>query len=169
MPRDRRNAERCVPSILDRLIEDTPWEATTMTDRQLRKKAVDSVRRDLENLLNTRWRCTSWPPSLDELETSLVNYGIPDFTSVGSNIAERPDVLLDHIEAAIAHFEPRLTQVELTQIGVPGSVDRTFRFRIRAKLNLPTEQSGEMFNEPVSFESTLEASSGNFDVTGAGR
>ena len=68
-----------VPSVLDRLIDDEPT-ATREPPKsrgQVLRDLKQSVRRDLENLLNTRQRCKSWPENLSELEVSLVNYGFP--------------------------------------------------------------------------------------------
>ena len=40
------------------------------------------VAQDLEDLLNTRCRCALLPEGIKELETSVVNYGLPDFSGV---------------------------------------------------------------------------------------
>ncbi len=72
-----------VPSVLDRLIDLDPQAATESPKSRsvvLRELKV-SIGRDLENLLNTRWRPVSYPPELEQLDVSLVNYGIPDFAS----------------------------------------------------------------------------------------
>src|SRR5438132_410989 len=72
-----------IPSVLDRLLDfepDVSREAQRSRNQVLRELKL-SVRRDLENLLNTKTRCLTWPPHLEELKQSLVNYGIPDFTS----------------------------------------------------------------------------------------
>lgn len=67
-------------SVLDRL--SGTGNVGRFAGRQTLEQLIDSVHRDLEKLLNTRWRVVSWPPSLTELEHSLVNYGIPDFAGV---------------------------------------------------------------------------------------
>src|SRR5579871_4348739 len=68
-------------SVLDRLLDDNPRGSheSPQTMAQQMREIRQSVQRDLENLLNTRWRCTAWAPDLDELDDSLINYGIPDF------------------------------------------------------------------------------------------
>src|SRR5437773_228098 len=80
-----------VPSVLDRLLDDEP---ETKRDpprgrHQVLRELKVSVRRDLEDLLNTRRRCGSWPADLAELERSLVNYGVPDFAGANMGSAER--------------------------------------------------------------------------------
>ena len=151
-------------SILDRLLDDDPdrQQDSPKTQNQVIRELRQSVRRDLENLLNTRWRCVAWPPELSELETSLINYGIPDFC--GGNIgAEDPEKLLEIIQFTIRHFEPRLKNVRVTQPDKSQRVDRTLPFRIEAVLNVDT------FEDRVSFDSALEINTGNVRVEGGGR
>ena len=74
-------------SLLDRLLDYNPGveKDPPISPAQAMRELHHSVRRDLETLLNTRCRFTEIPPGLPELEQSLVNYGIPDFT--GANLA----------------------------------------------------------------------------------
>lgn len=68
------------------------------------------MRRDLENLLNTRQRCRGWPEGCDELSLSTVNYGIPDLTGADLASAERREEFRATIEDVIRRFEPRFVQ-----------------------------------------------------------
>ena len=84
-----RTDQLLLPSVLDRLIDDDPQvrhEAQRNRNQLLRDLKL-AVRRDLENLLNTRVCCATWPRELTELQQSLVNYGIPDLSgaSLGSS------------------------------------------------------------------------------------
>lgn len=149
-------------SILDRLLDDEPDREhdTPKTHNQMLRELRQAVRRDLENLLNTRWRCVSWPPELSDLDKSLVNYGIPDFC--GGNLgAEDPQKLLDIIESTIKHFEPRLKSVRVSQTDKSQRVDRTLPFRIDAVLSLDSVE------DRVAFNSALEISTGNVRVEGS--
>ena len=150
------------PSLLDRLLDDEPGnqrEAVKQRHQVLREMKL-SVRRDLENLLNTRWRCVSWPPNLEELETSLVNYGIPDFTGIRFASANTQDELRSILEAVIRRFEPRFSKVRVELITNADSLDRTLRFRIDAMLH------AEPVVEPVVFDTMLKTSTGDFEVVG---
>ena len=80
------NDTRVIPSVLDRLISNAGNENAGY--HQVLRDLKQSVRRDLENLLNTRWRCKSFPPDFDELEVSLMNYGIPDLTNANLGVAQ---------------------------------------------------------------------------------
>ena len=154
--------QQLTPSLLDRLLDDEPGnqrEAVKQRHQVLREMKL-SVRRDLENLGNPRWRCVSWPPNLEELETSLVNYGIPDFTGIRFASANTQDELRSILEAVIRRFEPRFSKVRVELITNADSLDRTLRFRIDAMLH------AEPVVEPVVFDTTLKTSTGDFEVGG---
>ncbi len=146
------NKSALIVSVLDRLLDDEPGNPS----EQPRSSGMDlralkqSVRRDLENLLNTRWRCKSWPPEMRELETSLVDYGIPDFTGINMSVPSERENLRSVVERVIRRFEPRLKNVAVAILGNVDEFDRTLRFRINAQLRT------EPAPEPVTFDSELE-------------
>jgi type VI secretion system protein ImpF len=151
-----------IASVLDRLLNDEPdvQREAPKSRNQVLRDLKQSVRRDLENLLNTRRRCVSWPENLTELERSLVSYGIPDVTgaSLGS---ERSRVdFCRAIEGVIKAFEPRFKTVKVRPVQNADALDRTLRFRIDALL------IADPAPEPVVFDSSLEPGTGNFDVKG---
>jgi len=117
----------------------------------------------LENLLNTRWRCSSWPENLDELELSLVNYGIPDITGAALGGARNREQFRQIVERVIKHFEPRFERVSVQMLDNVEPLDRTLRFRIDALLH------AEPAPEPVVFDSALQPATGNVEVKGASR
>jgi type VI secretion system protein ImpF len=130
---------------------------------QMLRELKMSVRRDLENLLNARWRCKVWPPDLNELETSLVNYGIPDFTGANLGIHANREEFRKIIERVIRRYEPRFKRVSVTILNNNESEDRTLRFKIDALLH------AEPAPEPVVFESTLLPATAHFEVKRTGR
>lgn len=158
-----RSDQLLTASVLDRLLDDEPDVASepVQSQAQVLRTFRQSVRRDLENLLNTRYRCVSWPPALDQLEDSLVNYGIPDFTAAGYDAGEDSTWLLSAIEFAIRTFEPRVTKVKVHPLESGARLSRTLSFRIDAVLNV------DPFRESVRYESALDASTGQFSVEGS--
>src|SRR5205085_12148684 len=72
--------------------------------RQLKQ----SVRRDLEWLLNTRQTVGGAPPDLKELSNSLAAYGLPDFSNLSTESADDQKRMQREIEDAVRIFEPRL-------------------------------------------------------------
>lgn len=154
-----------VPSVLDRLIDyepDNNKEAPKARSQVLRE-LKQSVRRDLENLLNTRRRCLNWPPSMDELNQSLVGYGIPDFTGTHLGTTAERESFRNTIENVIRRFEPRFKTVRVVLLENAEPTDHTLRFRIDALLY------AEPAPEPVVFDSSLEPNTGTFQIKGTGR
>lgn len=152
--------EPLMPSVFDRLIDNEPFNTheTPHSQTQTMREIRESVMRDLENLLNTRWRCKSWPPQLNELSSSLVNYGIPDFSSVDlSNELDR-NSLREAIEFAIRTYETRFVSVSVEIPKDRTLEDRSLHFTIRAELYATPVP------EPIVFDSTLEPSDHLFHV-----
>jgi type VI secretion system protein ImpF len=149
-----------VPSMLDRLLDDDPsGPDPPKDDTRILREIKNAVRRDLENLLNTRSRCLSWPPALEELPASLVNYGLPDFTNTYARAVEDPASLCNAIQFAIEQFEPRLRDVRVEMLPSDVATERALRFRIDATLYV------EPVEDRVFYSSSLEPSTGNFEVT----
>jgi type VI secretion system protein ImpF len=149
-----------VPSMLDRLLDEEPHisREAPKDDTKVLREIKDAVRRDLENLLNTRARCISWPATLDELSSSLVNYGLPDFTNTYSRAVQDPDSLCRAIRFAIEKFEPRLKNVRVDLLKSNVATDRALRFRIDATLYV------DPIEDTVFYSSSLEPVTGNFEV-----
>jgi type VI secretion system protein ImpF len=151
-----------VPSILDRLIDYEP-EARREAPRsrsQLLRELKRSVRRDLENLLNTRIRCISPPPELIELKQSLVAYGLPDFTGSSLGVTLEGEEFAQAVEKVIRRFECRLKKLNVRFINQSTTSDRSIHFQIDATLQV------EPAPEPIQFDSVLRLPSGNFEVKG---
>jgi type VI secretion system protein ImpF len=152
-----------VASVLDRLLDDEPGvkrEAPRSRSQQLRE-LEQAVRRDLENLLNSRVRCLDWPAGLEELKTSLVSYGLPDFTGASTGSAQERQELGRLLQTIIRRFDPRFKSVKVQVLDNAEPLDRTLRFRIEGLLH------AEPAPEPVAFDSILRPVSGDFEVRGA--
>lgn len=152
--------KQLLPSVLDRLLDDEPDNQHELPKQrsQILRELKLSVQRDLQSLLNTRWRCVSWPPDLEQLEMSLVNYGIPDFTGIQFASPAAREELRAIIERIIRKFEPRFKSVRVGVVDDTESLTRTFHFRIDALLY------AEPAPEPVVFDTVLEATTGDFEV-----
>jgi type VI secretion system protein ImpF len=150
-------------SVFDRLVHSETKTVGGRSPVHSMRDLKQSIRRDLENLLNTRWRCTSWPPNLNELGKSLVDYGIPDFSGSALGSSVNREEFRRIIERAIQRFEPRLKQVKVDLVESSESLDRVLRFRINAMVE------ADPAPEQVIFDSALEPLTSNFQVKGAGR
>jgi type VI secretion system protein ImpF len=161
MARVRPN-QQLVPSVLDRLLDDDPEvrrEPAASRNQVLRELKM-SVRRDLENLLNTRVRCLMPPEQCKELKQSLVNYGIPDITGSDLGSSHDRDEFCRVLQNVIRQYEPRFKTVKVTPISSADPQDRTFRFRIDALLQ------AEPAPEPIIFDSQLRPGTEEFAVKG---
>jgi type VI secretion system protein ImpF len=159
-----RPEQPLVPSILDRLIDLDPSVSREPppSRHQILRDLKQAVRRDLENLLNTRQRCLSPPEHLKELKVSLLNYGIPDLTGASMSSAKERDDLCRAIQAIITRSEPRFKSVRVKPLDNAEPLDRTLRFRIDALLLVDPAP------EPIVFDSVLRPATGTFEVRGGG-
>lgn len=151
-------------SLLDRLIDDEPELTTEYPWDEVQKLRIirQGIKRDLQDLLNTRFRCVAYPPDLESLDDSLLNYGLPDFTAAGLNLAYDPDLLLSAIRRVIKVFEPRLTDVVVEGVDDTFHIDRTFRFRIEAVLLIGHQRHS------LRLHSSIESRTGQFSVGESG-
>jgi type VI secretion system protein ImpF len=151
-------------SLLDRLVDLDPRTSSevpptwTESVRQLK----NSLRHDLEWLLNTRRIPIPPPESYQELPRSLYNFGFPDITSMGRDSREVRIRLLRQVEQTIADFEPRLAGVKVTLAESEDEGARRLRFLIEGLLRM------EPNPEQVVFDTVLEISSGEYHVKGDG-
>jgi type VI secretion system protein ImpF len=154
------NEIRVRPSVLDRLIDYEPEYSREAAASRVKNLRIlkQSVRRDLEWLLNTR--ATAFiPPELKEVNSSLAVYGLPDISTFsGRNLADRAR-LRRAVERALETFEPRLEGIVVTVDPEPGP-NLSLKFRIDARLKVDPAP------EPVSFDTLLQIGSGEFRVKG---
>jgi type VI secretion system protein ImpF len=108
--------------------------APNETDQALSADGLEaSVARELSRLTNSRSRI----PLSEFQETTLtvLDYGIPDTLALSALSDRDKTVISQALEHAIAAFEPRLTQVEVTVL--PGATDKTMaRYVIAANLRI---------------------------------
>jgi type VI secretion system protein ImpF len=146
-------------SVLDRLLQTEAHEPRNFSDSLRLHRAA--VLRDVEWLLNTRripFLAPAWCP---ELQQSIYHFGIPDVTSKSADSPETRRELLRQVEETIVQFEPRLSNVHVSQPKAESRSARHVRFVIEALLHLETE------TETIVFDTVLEPSSGRFSIAGS--
>lgn len=156
----RTNLEvRVTPSILDRLLDYDPQSSQEPPKSHAASLADlrQSVRRDLEWLLNTRHSIVEIAEGMDEVNNSLAVYGLPDITGMGVDIQGEQKKLVKAVENAIRIFEPRFLEPRVTLMPI-SSVERELRLRIEAKLDV------DPVPEAISFDTVLQMGSGEFQV-----
>lgn len=157
-----RSDQPLIPSILDRLLDDEPSVSreAPKSRTQVLRDLKQSVRRDLESLLNTRRRCVACPPDFTELDKSLVAYGLPDIAGMDLSTPDSREEFRWQMEQTIRTFEPRFKTVTVTLLDKDSPVDRTLRFRIDGMLRVDPSP------EPVAFDSSLEPATGSIEIRG---
>lgn len=156
-----RRQTQVLPSILDRLMDDTPEnplnESMMAFDLAQFRHALA---RDLEALLNTR--------TMEDLELleryplarhSMLSYGIPDLSGISLLNPDHRELLRERLRQAIEHHEPRLSRVRV-HLDAPRELERHLRFRVDAILKIHPHRP------PVTFDATLQLSSSVYRVPG---
>ena len=146
--------------LLDRLIDDAPDQTRDPTLSAAESMSIlrQSVRRDLEALLNARRCWKSWPSELKELGVSPISYGVPDFAAGAFNDTGRREELRLEIEEAIRVFEPRFLSVRVVLVENTDKLESTLRLRIDAVLH------ADPMPEPITFDTLVDPSTDNIVI-----
>jgi type VI secretion system protein ImpF len=149
------------PSMLDRLIDPesggTAWRRGYGVEEM-----IQSVLRDLENLLNTRQTDVGLAAELPDVHSSILGYGLPDLTSLNAITPQQRGQIGRVIEECVGLFEPRLKDVRAILLDPTGKQERNLHFRIEARLCLDPAPD-------VVFETILEMSTGRYSVQQVGQ
>ena len=150
---------RVTSSVLDRLLDFEPKSSQESVKSRSKSLAElkQSVRRDLEWLLNTRRYLEEIDENLEEVNKSLAIYGLPDFTGISAKSHIELKRLTRSVENALKIFETRFLNVKVMLEPI-SNIDRLLKFRIEAELNI------EPSPEPIAFDTVLQLGSGDFQV-----
>ena len=121
-----------------------------------RQELKESVRRELARLLNTR--CPVPSHLLGARERSVLDYGVPDFSSLSATSGDDQNRLTSMVAQTVAAFEPRLRGVRVIVEGVRPE-DRALLLRVEAALAVGTHA------EPVSFPVLIRTKTGEAEVS----
>ncbi|ADB16509.1 type VI secretion system lysozyme-related protein [Pirellula staleyi DSM 6068] len=143
--------ERLQPSLLDRLTDEEPQQGQESRNRRVLslQRLRESVLRDLAWLLNTTNlgdRTLEYEAPF--VESSVLNYGVPDFAGLTSSSVDGGQ-LQRLVKQAIWNFEPRILR-ETLEVNISadgGRMDQN---------SLIFEISGELWAQPVPLELFLK-------------
>jgi type VI secretion system lysozyme-like protein len=152
--------ERLIESRED---EDEPLAFGVQTKQELWK----SVSRELGRLLNSR--CPVPLHLIGDEERTVINYGIPDFTSLSPQSSDDRKLIASIIAQTITAFETRLRNVQVT---AEYFEDDERRLHIQVEADLVTETVIEIrsypqyssSSEPVSFPIVLHSKTGIMEI-----
>ncbi|MFP5230381.1 MAG: type VI secretion system baseplate subunit TssE [Acidobacteriota bacterium] len=141
-------------SVLDRLMTVEDWPQNRAQSIRYFK---DALRRDLEWLLNTRRSPIPEVESYPGIKGTIIDYGLPDISSLGLSSAADHRLLRLAMEACVRAYEPRLMNARVT-LEDADKVDRRLRFHIEATMKMDPAP------EEITFDTVLEIASGEYKV-----
>lgn len=117
----------------------------------------ESIRRDLEDLLNTRRPPARELDGYDLAKGSVINYGLEDLSSFYPSSGSSAQDIQQAVRRCIAEYEPRLVGVS---VAVESSDPGRHEIRLHIEAMLPIHPGAET----VSFNTTLDVASGIYSV-----
>jgi len=146
-----RTDQPVLPSLLDRLIDEDPRQTLEVVKPfgVLLKEIKANIRRDLENLLNTRIYRQQSIDSYSELDKSVVNYGLPDFSRLQFGSEEHCQQFRWLVQATIAKYEPRFQRVQVDINSIGEDFERTLYLKISAVLMVEPDPVPLIFDSRV--------------------
>lgn len=157
----RRQPTHLQHSLWDRLtnLDLIPGPGVTLTSASEVERIKDSVRRDLEWLLNSRRPPVDLPEGMATLEQSLMSYGLPDISSLSIGDRLELERFQRTLETVIRNFEPRLTQVRVSFTPLDQDKHKAaLHYRIEALLRI------DPVPEPIVFDTMLNLGNRAFIV-----
>ncbi|WP_460156394.1 type VI secretion system baseplate subunit TssE [Pseudomonas sp. S2_H10] len=151
---------KLLPSLLDRLLDDRPHQSSEASSQRLCSLAdyKASIVRDLEILVNTRQSLVANElEGFVNLSGSILDYGMPDFTS--RSVLDPKDRLLiqRQLEKAISVGDRRFRSVKV-QLLAQQTGQRMLTFRVDAVLRL------QDVTRQVSFDAVLQVNTQEYKV-----
>ncbi|WP_242523569.1 type VI secretion system baseplate subunit TssE [Microbulbifer salipaludis] len=150
--------KRLLAPLLDRLM-DSSVSVDIHRPHQVLRQLREGVRRDLEFLFNTRYRCLSAPEGHEHLDDSNINYGLPDLSTVNLTSGDSRRKFCRDIERTILRYEPRISSVKVSTQENIDVEDPSIRFRVEAVLHVNPA------SEIIVFDSALNPVTQLVDVS----
>lgn len=157
---DANDKRPVLASLLDRVTDEDPdrEQEVPASGRKLERQLREAIRRDIENILNTRQRSVPLPKELTNLPGTIADYGVPDFMGQTLSADRRRKQFLRRLTDCILRQEPRFKSLEIEPIGAVDQAERSFPFRIHAVV------FAEPAPESVTFDSRIEVASRSFSI-----
>jgi type VI secretion system protein ImpF len=142
-----------MPSVLDRIIDPSSLGTPARPGFSV-EDLVASVRRDVEDLLNTRQNQDRAIDEFPQLAGSVYRFGLPEMVSMRASSPEDRQKIGRVLEKVIGQYEPRLSNIKAVLVGdTKDTKHGTVNFRIEGRLRLDPAPE-------VVFETLLEFASG---------
>ena len=142
-------------SLLDRLGSVEDWPTTRAHSLRMMR---ESLKRDMEWLLNTRQSPIDGIEQFPRATRSVVHYGLIDTSSLSLSSGADNRRLQQAVHDCIAAFEPRLIGVKVSIEG-KNSTRQQLSFHIEAQIDLDPAP------EEISFDTVLDLTRGEYTVS----
>ena len=157
VPMSRLNTPSVLlPSLIDRLTDPDSGGTEAVRGYTI-EQMTSAVRRDLEDLLNTRQTLDGIPEELVEVRRSVAAYGLPDVANLSALTEQQRSDIGQLLARIINNFEPRLCAVRVQLVDAGDETSRTVKFAVDARLRV--DPSPE-----VAFDTLLELTTGHYSV-----
>lgn len=153
-------AHRLVPTLFDRLLDDTPQQPAEAQPWRLCSLETykQNMMRDLEIMVNTRRELLANAlEAYPLLQGTVLEYGLPDFIGKGMHSDEDRHLIQRQLERAIERGDHRFRNVRVI-LADQTQKSRMLRFRIEALLVLVDA------TQPVSFDAVLQVNTQEYKV-----
>ena len=132
-----------VLGLFQRIRENPSELETSVNDVTIRKKFTE----DLNKLLITRRPWDTPNKEFPEVLSSVVCYGLPDFSSMRISEEDQQEKIRTDILNTLMYFEPRLKNVDVKTITVPDDNGKDFvEFQIQGELQLSSDDLPVIIN-----------------------
>jgi type VI secretion system protein ImpF len=149
-----------MPSVLDRLINPDSLGTRTNPGFTI-SELITAVRRDVEELFNTRQNQDKDIDLYPMLADSVYRFGLPEVVSLQASSPEDRLKIARMLERAISRHEPRLSNVRVKLVTDEKSTrNSTLNYRIEARVRLDPAPE-------IVFETLLELATGQTQVAEA--
>ena len=142
-------------SILERLSSSGDWPSTRAQSLRMLR---ESLKRDMEWLLNTRRSLIPGAEDFEGVRRSVLQYGLMDTSSLSVASAADQKRLQQAVQQTIDDFEPRLQNTRVS-IEPDEQRRRQPRFHIEGQIRLDPAP------EEITFDTVLDLTSGEYTVS----
>ncbi|MBL4647452.1 MAG: type VI secretion system baseplate subunit TssE [Gammaproteobacteria bacterium] len=139
------------PSLIDKLLTDS-----NVYTRFNKEMALNSIMRDLQDLLNTHK-----PYQQPSDDATLLNYGLDDYTHLHPHSDADKEQLQQDLQRLISDYEPRLKNITVIIQDTNQDDNFALKFSINGTLCLYEDNNEQL---PVQFNSVYDTSMSHFNV-----
>ena len=148
-------------SVFDRLAGGSQGGQSSNSGTIANEESVlAAIRRDIENLLNTRQPPMPVGEEFAELSHSVINFGLPDIDAMSASTSNDREDMCRLIRGVLAIYEPRLSDVRVRSEATPDS-GASCKFLIEGRLAMCDSL-------PVEFSTDVEFTTGRTAVRSVG-